>query len=121
MGYPEGIPPPPPPPPRGGGGGHDFAVLDPGADRDQAGQAAARLLNEFRERSFDRDGLQIAVSVSIGVACYPEYGESAEGLLEAAENAKDNSKRDGGGRVTLLPAPPSPPSDEPGGTAPLAM
>jgi diguanylate cyclase (GGDEF)-like protein len=99
-------------------GGDDFAVLDPGADRVQAGQAAKRLLDTLSEHSYEDDGRQISVGVSVGVACYPDHGKSAEVLLEAAENAKDESKRDGGGRVTLLPAPPSPPSDESGGTAP---
>ena len=42
--------------------------------------------------------------MSIGVAVYPESGETAEALLEAADNAMYDSKRAGRGRVTVFAA-----------------
>jgi diguanylate cyclase (GGDEF)-like protein len=45
------------------------------------------------------------VTVSIGVAAYPEHGQTLEAVLQASDKALYESKRAGRNRVTAAPAP----------------
>lgn len=83
-------------------GGDEFVMMIPGADLEQGRLAAERLLDRFRTSPLEVDGQWIGIGVSIGVALYPESGETAEALLEAADNAMYDSKRAGRGRVTVV-------------------
>jgi diguanylate cyclase (GGDEF)-like protein len=44
----------------------------------------------------------VAVTVSIGVACYPDHGSSIESIKEKADKAMYESKSAGKNRVTLF-------------------
>jgi len=44
------------------------------------------------------------VTVSIGVAAFPEHGEALEDVIQAADKALYESKRGGRNRVTVAPA-----------------
>jgi diguanylate cyclase (GGDEF)-like protein len=83
-------------------GGDEFVMMIPGADLEQGRLAAERLLDRFRTSPLEVDGQRIDIGVSIGVAVYPESGETTEALLEAADNAMYDSKRTGRGRVTVV-------------------
>ncbi|HEY5386338.1 MAG TPA: diguanylate cyclase, partial [Thermoleophilia bacterium] len=81
----------------------------------------------FKENHVEVDGLEINIGVSIGVAFYPEHGDIAKELLEAADNAMYDSKREGRGRVTVSLPPtnetsdhdkPQPPRTAPGAAEP---
>lgn len=108
-------------------GGDEFVMMIPGADREQGRLAAERLLDRFKENHLEVDGLEINIGVSIGVAFYPEHGDTAKELLEAADNAMYDSKRDGRCRVTVSLPPthetsdhdkPQPPRTAPGAAEP---
>jgi diguanylate cyclase (GGDEF)-like protein len=75
-------------------GGDEFCVLMPGADR----SIAEERMKDFSERlvsSMKRVAPELAfdVTVSVGIALYPDDGSRAETLLDAADRALYRAKR----------------------------
>jgi diguanylate cyclase (GGDEF)-like protein/putative nucleotidyltransferase with HDIG domain len=82
----------------------EFAVLLPATSIDVATDVAERLRAATAQlRCVRRDSSEdtLAVTVSVGVACAPQHGETADALLAAAERATFEAKRLGRDRVTL--------------------
>jgi diguanylate cyclase (GGDEF)-like protein len=78
-------------------GGDEFALVLPEAGPD----IATRVVNRVRER-LATENEQPALSVSAGVAAYPEDGDTPEKLLGAADRALYRMKHRGGGGVQNL-------------------
>jgi diguanylate cyclase (GGDEF)-like protein/PAS domain S-box-containing protein len=80
-------------------GGDEFAILLPGpTDVPAACGIAERIVEAFRD-PFAVDDMALEVGISIGVALYPEHGETAELLLQHADAAMYAAKRNGFGFV----------------------
>ena len=78
-------------------GGEEFAVILPESDSEGAGHTAERICGSIRARPFNVGaGLELAVTVSIGVAVFPRHGQAAGTLVRAADEALYAAK--GGGR-----------------------
>jgi diguanylate cyclase (GGDEF)-like protein len=69
-------------------GGDEFALLLIDAEPGRAEQIAARI-----ERCVRNDGIDPAISVSIGTAMYPDDGRTAQELLDAADRELYRRKR----------------------------
>jgi diguanylate cyclase (GGDEF)-like protein len=81
-------------------GGDEFAVLIAGApDRAAVIEVAGRLQDALR-RPFALRGVAVELEASIGVALYPEHGRTAGQLLQRADVAMYEAKRDGTGVAT---------------------
>ncbi|GAA3519933.1 GGDEF domain-containing protein [Actinocatenispora rupis] len=82
-------------------GGEEFVVLLPETDEHGAGRLAERIcgaVRDMRVRLPDPgpDGpIDIGVTVSIGVAVYPEHGATGQEVLDAADDALYDAKADG--------------------------
>ena len=89
-------------------GGEEFAVLLPETDLEQALAIAERIRAAVADRTFTVPGTSTAVhaTVSLGVACYPADGESADTLLHAADVALYDAKATGRNRVAHAPTDP---------------
>jgi two-component system cell cycle response regulator len=89
-------------------GGEEFVVLLPETDAYGGVIVAERLGAAVRDRPMSLDaqhpdlGEQIPITVSIGIAVYPEHGATAEEVLRAADAALYAAKR--AGRDTYRPA-----------------
>ena len=81
-------------------GGDEFVVLLPEADHTHALEAGERIRSATVNTSFDREGRRIDMTVSIGIASYPDDGESLEDIMENADRALYKSKKMGRNRVT---------------------
>ena len=80
-------------------GGDEFAVILP----ETGSHAAAFVASRIRERiATERE--QPPLSVSIGVAVYPQDGETSEALLRTADRELYQMKRRGVGQASLLAA-----------------
>jgi diguanylate cyclase (GGDEF)-like protein len=79
-------------------GGDEFFVLMSGADSQVATEFAKRLIKALSE---PYSGVPIRVSASLGIATYPECGESIEDLLLHADLALYEAKRQGKSRQVL--------------------
>ncbi|MBI4549369.1 MAG: sensor domain-containing diguanylate cyclase [Candidatus Omnitrophica bacterium] len=69
-------------------GGEEFAVILPETDAKGAALAAERLRKEVE--AFDYPGLKgekLKVTISLGVASFPDHGDDVEGLIEKADIA----------------------------------
>jgi len=78
-------------------GGDEFAVIVEGFQtRDQVTWVAEKLLTSL-DAPFDLDGTSASVGVSIGIALLPEDGEADEVLLQKADTAMYQAKRNRGG------------------------
>lgn len=83
-------------------GGEEFALLLPGANLETACQRAEDLADEVRALQVVHNGRPIqSITISMGVALYPEHGLSPRELSEAADKALYQSKHTGRDRVTV--------------------
>lgn len=80
-------------------GGDEFVFFLPNTSRDQAQQFGDRLHTIINE-AIDCSGLEIDLSISLGIACYPDLpAENVEALISAADNAMYRAKRSGGNKT----------------------
>ena len=83
-------------------GGDEFAVVLPLTDIDGAVLAAQKVLHEI-EQPCVIDHQSLSVHASLGIACFPEHGLSAETLLQRADVAMYAAKGDGVGIAVYAP------------------
>ena len=77
-------------------GGDEFAVLLVGADHVQALRRAERIRKAVYKYGMEYARVKdLPMTVSVGVASYPSFLESAEALYKAADDALYASKRSG--------------------------
>ena len=79
-------------------GGEEFALILPDTDDQGAFVIAERLRCAVREE-FSED--TVAITISFGVAGYPQHGETAASLLRAADEALYAAKESGRNRTML--------------------
>jgi len=83
-------------------GGEEFVVIAPGTWSADALVLGERLRADIEGMSFEsRRGEQLGLTVSVGIAGYPEHSASASTLLERADEALYVSKQRRRNRVTL--------------------
>jgi diguanylate cyclase (GGDEF)-like protein len=80
-------------------GGEEFAVILPGADAAGAAPLAERVRAAIEGSQVVFEGARLAVTVSVGVAAWPEDGREIEALLAAADRALYSAKQEGRNRV----------------------
>ena len=80
-------------------GGDEFAVLLPETLGENAVFAAEKLRRAIE--SWDFSGVPRPLSLSVGIASYPEHGTSRDGLVKSADDALYLAKQSGKNRVCL--------------------
>ncbi|WP_035373365.1 CHASE domain-containing protein [Pseudoduganella violaceinigra] len=80
-------------------GGEEFAILLPGADLDAARAFAERLRQRIADTPMGRDGSQVAITVSIGIASLSPLERNGDAALVRADQALYRAKRGGRNRV----------------------
>ncbi len=83
-------------------GGDEFAVLVPHANAEQAAAVARDLLDAIRIHTFAIGGGPLGITVSVGIALFPEHGVSAGELLSRADMAMYRAKEEGRNRVSMF-------------------
>ncbi|MFG6667002.1 EAL domain-containing protein [Halomonas sp. HNIBRBA4712] len=76
-------------------GGDEFALLMTDIQSEQAVSAARYVLQLINTIDFSAAGRQHHVSASVGIALYPQHGNSAEDLLASADIAMYKAKEQG--------------------------
>jgi diguanylate cyclase (GGDEF)-like protein len=85
--------------------GDEFVVLlEQLQDAQAAQQTAQRVVAAFREPA-QLGSLSLTLSVSLGIALYPDHGETEDELLSHGDTAMYRSKQDGRGRWALYESP----------------
>jgi two-component system, cell cycle response regulator len=91
-------------------GGEEFIALLPETDVYGALTTAEKIREVIRADNFGSVGEEpIRLTVSIGLASYPEHAETYKGLVEAADQALYKAKEEGRDRVRIAAKPPPPP------------
>lgn len=87
-------------------GGDEFALLLPGAGGRRLQEIAETLWRKAREHTFLREeGRSARLTVSVGLAEFPQDAGDASGLFRAAQRALDKAKAAGGDRVDSAAVP----------------
>jgi diguanylate cyclase (GGDEF)-like protein len=84
-------------------GGDEFEVMLSECPKAGALKVATRLLAVIKAKPFEFDRISVPVSVSIGVAGFPEDGSDTITVLRRADEAMYQAKRQGRGRVFAFP------------------
>jgi two-component system cell cycle response regulator len=85
-------------------GGEEFVVVMPGTGPEEAAAAAERLREAIQEIEFVATlGTHMPLTVSVGVACTSTATAMPEVLLQAADTALYDAKRNGRNRVEMAP------------------
>ncbi|OOE92389.1 hypothetical protein BZG76_07560 [Salinivibrio sp. AR647] len=75
-------------------GGDEFAVLlEYTSHPDDAGRVAEKIIAGLSQPFHVNNNQEVTLSASIGIACYPEHGESFESLLSCSDAAMYYAKR----------------------------
>lgn len=74
-------------------GGDEFIVVLGNADAECARKVAERIRKSVESHNFEVDGHNLRLTVSIGLASYPDHAQSAVGLIKLADEAMYNGKR----------------------------
>ena len=82
-------------------GGDEFCILMPGTSTQGARKLGERLLQVLRDHPMELGGERLTVSLSAGVAAYPENANGASPLIEQADRALLRAKQQGKGRVVV--------------------
>jgi diguanylate cyclase (GGDEF)-like protein/PAS domain S-box-containing protein len=89
-------------------GGDEFIAVLTNVPDDQVRAAARRaadaVLNSFHS-PLDLPEQPLQISVTIGVALFPEHARDSEALVRAADEAMYTAKRSGRGRAVIAPRP----------------
>lgn len=87
-------------------GGEEFAIMLPHSDRKGALSAALRICSAIRERQVQVSPDQgITLCASIGSATYPVDGKTLEALMQRADKAMYQAKRNGGNGAAPASSP----------------
>lgn len=81
-------------------GGDEFVLLLPEIESEQVTVDIARRCVAAMAEPFMLDGRDVRLGVSIGIALYPDHGDSADALLCAADQAMYTAKRGHNGHHT---------------------
>jgi diguanylate cyclase (GGDEF)-like protein len=86
-------------------GGEEFTLILPDADLEHTRSRADELRREARNLTVVHHGQTLAaITLSMGIAAYPEHGASADELLDAADAALYEAKSGGRNRVSVAAA-----------------
>jgi two-component system cell cycle response regulator len=84
-------------------GGEEFILLLPGANQFQALIVAEKIRKNVENHNFKtHDGIEIKLTVSIGISTITDEISSLENLIEKADEALYQSKNNGRNQVTLI-------------------
>jgi diguanylate cyclase (GGDEF)-like protein len=85
-------------------GGEEFIIILPETGAEQGVETAERIRHKVAEEKFGAEGESIKVTISVGVASYPENGEDGESVIREADTVLYEAKELGRNRVLLAAA-----------------
>ncbi len=68
-------------------GGDEYVIILSGTSSKNAAQVAERLRQRAASTTFDVNGNEVKITVSIGVATYPEHARSTDEIIQMADEA----------------------------------
>ncbi|NEO52152.1 MAG: diguanylate cyclase [Okeania sp. SIO3B5] len=85
-------------------GGEELIMILPGSSLENTARRAEQIRKEIKQLSVEYDGILLSsITVSLGVACFPEHGKTGEKVIQAADAALYQAKYEGRNRVAVAP------------------
>ena len=84
-------------------GGEEFLLVLPNMTLETAAERAQRWRIAFAQQKIGFGDISLSATFSVGVAAYPEHGDSSEALIRAADQALYTAKHSGRNRVVVAP------------------
>jgi diguanylate cyclase (GGDEF)-like protein len=81
-------------------GGDEYQTILPGLSKGEALEVAEEIRRRVEDHTFEERGATVHPTLSLGVATYPEDGETRAALTRAADEALYRAKRAGGNTVS---------------------
>lgn len=82
-------------------GGDEFSAFLPKLDLESASQLAQQIRTSVENAGFEKDGISLKPTISIGVASFPDASDQILGLIEKADKALYQAKELGKNRVAV--------------------
>jgi diguanylate cyclase (GGDEF)-like protein/PAS domain S-box-containing protein len=76
-------------------GGEEFVIVMPNINKNVAYERAENLRQSLNLLSIPYEYYSLSVTISVGIACYPENGQTREAILRAADQAMYAAKEAG--------------------------
>ncbi len=76
-------------------GGEEFVIVMPNVTLETAYQRAEELRQSLNLLSVPYEYYRLSVTISMGIACFPEHGQTREAILRAADQAMYAAKQAG--------------------------
>ncbi|OGK11396.1 MAG: hypothetical protein A2Y63_01570 [Candidatus Riflebacteria bacterium RBG_13_59_9] len=86
-------------------GGEEFAIIIPNADYDVLRVVGEKIRSLIEDHEFVFNGAKMDITVSVGLALYPQMSVDGESLVEMADKALYAAKHGGKNLVRLATAP----------------
>ncbi|MCW8929472.1 MAG: sensor domain-containing diguanylate cyclase [Gammaproteobacteria bacterium] len=80
-------------------GGEEFVIILPETSLKEAEELAERLRIKTHNFNLDLGNRQFNITISLGIATYPDHGQECDTILERADQAMYQAKRKGRNRV----------------------
>jgi two-component system cell cycle response regulator len=77
-------------------GGDEYQTILPGLPKGEALKVAEEIRRRVEDHAFEERGVAVSPTLALGVATYPEDGETRVALTRAADEALYRAKRAGG-------------------------
>ena len=82
-------------------GGEEFGQILPKTDKPEAKKVAEQLRKNIENKKFDTEAGELSVTLSVGVASYPEDGNTLEAVRDAADDMLYVCKESGRNKVCV--------------------
>lgn len=82
-------------------GGDEFSAFLPGHDLESACSIGERIRTTVESAGFEKDGIPLRPTISIGVSCYPNIASDSMSLITTADAALYRAKANGKNCVTI--------------------
>ena len=86
-------------------GGEEFALILAGTPRNAGADLGERVRKTIAEQKFSFEENLLPVTISLGLATFPEDGDTRQALLKAADRALYKAKETGRNRVVTAATP----------------
>ncbi|MDP1633668.1 MAG: diguanylate cyclase [Gallionellaceae bacterium] len=96
-------------------GGDEFALLMLNASDEEVKMLAERIVQSVHSLSFDFDGTASRIDCSLGIALFPDDADSIQSLLQLADQAMYEAKKNGKGRFSFSGSQTDPVKSKPAG------
>ncbi|MCI5146125.1 MAG: GGDEF domain-containing protein [Candidatus Electrothrix sp. AR3] len=83
-------------------GGDEFIAFLPDTNRQEAYDIAEKMRIKIAESPLNYEGNIITITVSCGIACFPEHGEDLTEIMKMADKALYRSKDYGKNQCTIF-------------------